>query len=286
LKALIIIVLTIVIFGGAAYSTYLLYVKPREELKQAKALGPVPPPPDPTLGEYQKRLQAQESQTLLEARASWTEFIERYPESTKLDEAKNFLGRLNAAIFLSPIESPEKQVYLVKSGDVITRVAGKMKTTPELLMRSNNLTGSMLKIGQKLIIAESDFSLTIQRRQQRVVLFNNNRFFKQYSILGMPKAATNTSGKATPRPAKVTGKVADRIAWHNGQRITFTDKEYPHADHWIVVSPGGHTLYNDQPTTPGTTPPQRPPGGGYVLAPEDLREIAALVKKSDLVTID
>lgn len=286
MKALIIIALALAIFGGAAYSTYRLYVKPREELQQEKARGPAAPPPDPTLGEYQKRLQAQESQTLLEARASWSEFIENYPESTKLDEAKNFLGRLNAAIFLTPIESPEKQVYLVKSGDVITRVANKTKTTPELLMRSNNLTGSMLKIGQKLIISESDFSVTISRREQRVVLFHSGKFFKQYAIQSMPRSATAASGKATPKPARVAGKVVDRVAWVNGQRVAYTDKEFARADHWVLISPGGHSLFTELPAMPGATAPQRPAGGGYVMNAEDMREISALVKKNDSVTID
>ncbi len=67
------------------------------------------------------------------------------------------LGKLNAAIFLSPLPSPEKQTYVVRPGDVITRVAVKYKTTPELLMRSNNLSGSMLRIGQRLLIAPERF---------------------------------------------------------------------------------------------------------------------------------
>ena len=292
MKIIVTLLLAAAIFGGGIYAAWKLYVKPRQDLQMEKASGPAAPPPDPTLPEYQKRLAAQDQQSLVDARKSWTDFIERYPESSKINEAKDILGKLNTAVFLSPIQTPEKEVYLVKSGDVITRVAQRLKTSPELLMRSNNLQGSMLKIGQKLLVSPSDFSVVISRRLQKVTLLNSGKFFKQYSILKMPghgSPAADTSKKKaapTPRPPKVTGRVADRIAWYNGNRVNFTEKEYAAADNWVIVNPAGHSLYCERPAPPGTTTVQKPAGGGYVLAPEDLREIAALVKKNDPVTID
>lgn len=292
MKALVIILLTAAIFGGAYYATWTLYLKPKEALLAEKARGPASPPPDPTLPEFNKRVAAQDTQTPLEARNMWNDFIERYPESSRIDEAKDYLGRLNIHIYLSPIESPEKTVYAVKSGDVITIVAKKFKTTPELIMRANSMNGSMLRIGQKLLIPPSEFSLSISRRKKIVTLLSKGKFFKQYSILAMPvpKGGTpNPKAAATPRPPKVTGHVADRIAWVNGQRVNFTDKEYSRADYWVMVVPGGHSVYCEIPAAPGSpagTPSQHPIGGGYLMAAPDVREMAALLKKNDPVTID
>jgi LysM repeat protein len=291
LKALFIIFLAAAIFGGAYYATWKLYLKPQEALKAEKMRGPATPPPDPTLPEFNKRVAAQDTMTPLDARAMWNDFIARYPESSRIDEAKDYLGRLNIHIFLSPIPSPEKTVYVVKSGDVITIVARKYKTTPELLMRANNMTGSMLRIGQKLLIPPSEFSLTISRRQKRVTLMNQGKFFKQYAILAMPvpKGASPNPKLATPRPPKVTGHVADRIAWVRGQRITFADKEFSLADFWIMIVPPGHSLYCQIPPPPGApagASPPHPTGGGYLMAAPDTREMAALLKKNDPVTID
>jgi LysM repeat protein len=291
LKALVIIFLTVAIFGGAYFATWKLYLKPQEALKAEKARGPASPPPDPTLPEFNKRLAAQDTMTPLEARTMWADFIERYPESSRIDEAKDYLGRLNIHIYLAPIPSPEKTVYVVKSGDVITLVAKKFKTTPELLMRANNMTGSMLRIGQKLLIPPSEFSLTVSRRQKRVTLMNKGKFFKQYAILAMPvpKGASANPRNATPRPPKVAGHVADRMAWVRGQRVNFTDKEYSSADYWIMIVPGGHSLYCEIPPPPGSpagSPPPHPTGGGYLMSAPDTREMAALLKKNDPVTID
>lgn len=292
MKALVIIFLTAAIFGGAYFATWKLYLKPQEALKAEKLRGPASPPPDPTLPEFNKRLAAQDTMTPLEARTMWNDFIERYPESSRVDEAKDYLGRLNVHIYLAPIPSPEKTVYVVKSGDVITLVAKKFKTTPELLMRANSMTGSMLRIGQKLLIPPSEFSLTVSRKQKRVILMNKGKFFKQYAILAMPvpKGGASANPKnATPRPPKISAHVADRIAWVRGQRVTFTDKEYSLADYWIMIVPGGHSLYCGIPPAPGSpanAPPPHPIGGGYLMAAPDVREMAALLKKNDPVTID
>ena len=288
------LLLAIVIFGTGIYAAWKLYVKPHQDLQMERASGPASPPPDPTLPEYEKRIAAQDSQTLIDARASWADFIERFPESSKINEAKEILGKLNVAVLLlSPIPSPEKEVYVVKSGDVITRVAQHLKSSPELLMRSNNLQGSMLRIGQKLLSSPSDFSLVISRHFQKVTLLNNGKFFKQYPILKMPGHAAHPTGPtpkknapATPRPPKVQGRVGDRIAWFNGTRVNFTEKDFNAADHWIIINPAGHSLYTELPAAPGAPAPQKPAGGGYVLAPEDLRELAAMLKKNDPVTID
>jgi LysM repeat protein len=292
LKALVIIFLTVAIFGSAMYATWRLYLKPRQALHAEKARGPASPPPDYTLPEFQKRLAAQDTMSITDARKMWADFVERFPDSGKLDEAKDYLGRLNVAVFLSPVESPEKTVYVVKPGDVITRVAGKFKTTPELLMRANNMQGpkaSMLRIGQKLLISPSDFTVTIDRRKKRVALMNTGKFFKQYHILGLPAPKTAPNGKviATPRPPKISGKVTDRIPWVNGQRVSFAEKEFASAYFWIIISPAGHSLYCEHPPTNGPPPLMpKPTGGGYLLGQEDLREMAALLKKNDPVTID
>lgn len=291
MKALVIIFLTVVIFGGAYYATWSLYVKPQKALQAEKLRGPASPPPDPTLPEFNKRLAAQDTQTPLEARAMWTDFIERYPESSRIDEAKDYLGRLNIHIFFAPIPSPEKISYAVKSGDVITIVARKYKTTPELLMRANNMSGSMLRIGQKLLIPSSEFSLSVSRRQKRVTLLNKGKFFKQYAILAMPvpKGAPANPKSATPRPPKIVARVSECRALVRGVRVVYTDKEFSTADYWILIVPSGHSLYCEVPPAPGTpagAPPSHPPGGGYLMGAPDLREIAALLKKNDPVTID
>lgn len=284
MKALIIIVLALSIFGAAGYFTYRLFIQPEQALKLEKLMPPTPPPPDLTLPDFQKCVALRKSGKLLEARAAFYAFLDQYPESAKLDEAKNMLGDINTQIFLTPVQTPEKEIYIVKQGDVINRVAGRMKTTGELIMRANNLSGTMLRIGQKLMVAPADFSVVINRKQEKVILNNKGRFFKQYAILAWPPALAKkpAGGKPTPPPAKLAGKVTEKMAWLNGARVTFADKGYAEATHWIQINIPHCTLHS----VADEKAESRPPGGGILLSPKALDELAALLSKGDPVTLE
>lgn len=295
MKALTILALAVLIFGSAAYATWVLFLKRQQAVSEERQQPPPPAPPDPTLADFERCQTLESSASMLEVRNSWREFVERYPQSTKIQEAKARLGQINSALFFSAVATPEKTSYTVKQGDVITKVAVHEKSTPELIMRVNNLHGSMLRIGQRLLIPPADFSLQIERRHKVVVLLEGGKFFREYPILAMPVHAAPGSGgggakKAgpTPRPPKVLGKVSDKIAWNHGQRVIFSDKGYGDAEHWIVIAPGGHSLYTETgaPAVPGAPAPQKPPGGGYGLAPDAMQELAAMLHKNDPVTID
>jgi LysM repeat protein len=290
LKALIIIVLALGIFGGAYYAAWMLYLKPQEELRAEKLEPPPPPPPDPSLPDYQKVLDLHLSGDTMAARKGWQDFLEHFPQSSKADEAREYLGRINISLYLSPIQTPEKTLYEVKPGDVISKVANRLQSTPELIMRANRLQGSMLRIKQKLWVPPANFTLTIKAHEQRVLVLQHDKFFCQYPILTMPpqkiSLAKATKKGPTPKPVKITGRITENVAWHDGNRVTFTDKTYNEANHWILISPGGHNLYTDLSALPPDTKFQKPPGGGYGLSPENMQELSALIRKNDSVTIE
>jgi hypothetical protein len=284
-KAVIIIFLIIAIFGTGAYWTYELIVRPREALKEEKLLPAEPPPPDPSLPELEKAVALQKQGKVLEARTAFKEFLDRNPQSTKIEEARERLGEINGDITLSSMPAPEKEIYIVKSGDVLQRVAHRMKTTPELIMRSNNMSGVMLRIGQKLMITPTEFSLVINKKEGKVTVLNNGQFFKQYPVRTLPAHATAAAKKVARPGPKVTGKITEKIDFApDGRRITFDDKEYGNATHWIV-SVSGHTLYS-APEENSAIKVNKPPGGGLGMAPEQMAELAALLSKGNPVTIE
>ena len=290
MKALFLIALTLVIFGTGAYFTYEMFIVPKKALEAEKAQPPPPPPPDPTVPEFDKAKAVRKTGKILDAREALTAFVERYPESSKIDEAKNLLGNINTDLFLSTRPAPEKEQYIVQRGDVINRVATKLKVTPELLMRANSLERTMLMIGQKLTMSPADFSVVISRKKDKVTLLNKGRFFKQYPILSWPPQLTKkppaAGQKIAPPVPKQVGKVRDKIAWLDGQRVIFTDKGYWTAKFWIEINIAGCTLYPEpEPGTP-ETPNSKPASGGIALDPEACTELGALLSKDDPVTLE
>ena len=165
----------------------------------------------------------------------------------------------------------------MKPGDVLAKIARKLKTTPEMIMRMNNMSGTMLRIGDRLLISNPDFSMVIQRKSNLVVLLNRGGFFKQYHI---------REAKLTPKqPPKITTRVAETMAWKGGQRVGLGSKDYLSSTKWIrLAGAAGYTLYSVPDSThPNLEQPAPPTGLG--LAATDLEELSTLVNNRTPVTI-
>ena len=276
-KALIILFLTVAVFGSASYVTYELYIKPERALRAEKQRGPPAPPPDPSLPEFAACLETKSKGDTAATRAALIAFVDHFPRSPKADEARDLLGEINAGLFISQTPAPEKQIYIVAKNDVLNRVAMRTRSTPELIFRANKLTGSILKIGQKLVIPPADFSAVISLHEKKITLFNAKHFFKQYRLLAVPARDAATTAPVPKRIGKVLSKFATDST---GRRVTFQDKGYAGALHEITLSIPGHSLY----PVPADAKPA--PRNGLGLSPEDMEEIAVLLKKNDPVTIE
>ena len=88
IKAFIVIVLAAAIFGAAGYWAYELFVRPDKALQAERAKGPQAPPPDPTLPEFDKCMEVVKKGDILASRAALAGFVEHYPKSSKVEEAK------------------------------------------------------------------------------------------------------------------------------------------------------------------------------------------------------
>src|SRR5581483_4006382 len=273
-KALVILVLVAVIFGGAAYFGWDLFVRPTQELKEETAFGTPTPPPDPTIPEFEKCMTLKNEHKLVEARAAFENFLENYPGSTKLDEAKDAIGELNIDIFFSATPSPEKEEYTIQLGDALVKIEKKLKFPGELIMRSNNLDDPRrLSVGQVLYISHPQFNVVINRKEKKVILYNHARFFKQYraKAWAVPPSKNN---------APLNAKITELAAWKNGQRVAFGTKDYIGSSHWVQMNASNYTLYTD-PAEGGEKAP-----AGIALSASDMEELSALLTKGVPVTIE
>src|SRR5207247_6016212 len=227
--------------------------------------------------ELQAEAQRRQDGKVTETRDALVAFIQKYPSGKHLDEARDLLGEVNIDILLSRYPSPEKTEYVVKSGDVLAKISRKLKTTPELIMRMNNMSGTMLHIGEHLLISHPDLSIVIQRKANLVVLLNHGTFFKQYYV---------REAKLQPKqPAKLTSKVAETMAWKDGKRVGLGSKDYISSTRWIrLAGAAAYTLYS-MPDSAHPNLDQPPPPVGLGLAASDVEELSSLVNNRTPVTI-
>ena len=277
MKWLFVLVLAIIIFGGAAWFGYNLFFK-QERAVQKEQRGEVraEPTPDISLPEFQAAAKLRQDGKLAEARDALAAFIQKYPTGLHVEEAKDLLGEVNIDILLSRYPSSEKQEYVVKPGDVLQKVANRVKSTPELIMRMNNLNGTMLHIGERLLVSHPEFSIVIQRKAKLIVLLNHGAFFKQYHV---------REEKLGPKqPPKVTTKVAETMAFRDGKRVGFGTKEFVGSTRWIRLGAPAYTIYSvPDSARPNLDQPAPPQGLG--LAATDANELSGLVNNRTPVTI-
>jgi hypothetical protein len=274
LKGLFLLILTAAVFGGGAYFTYTLFIKPAQDLKEETALGTPSPPPDATIPEYQRIRQLKDSHQWVDARAAYEHFIETYPASSKLQDAMDDLGDINVAIYFSGGPSPDKDAYLLKQGDTLARIEHKLKVSGDVIMRSNGITDPRrLRVGDTLYIPHPDFSLGIDRKNQIVTLYDHARFFRQYHPTKW--AAPAVKGNAPP----IAGHVDDVASFVNGVRVSFGSPNYDDSTHWIQVTPAGYSLYTDPAEGGGKS------GPGIALSSSDMDELSALLTRGVPVSI-
>jgi len=277
MKWLFVLLLAVIIFGGAAWFGYNFVFKQDIQVRKEQR-GEVTPEPraDVSLPEFQAAAQLRQEGRLKEARAALATFIQKYPTGAHVEEAKDMLGEVNIDIFLSRTPSPEKEEYIVKPGDVLAKIAHKVKSTPELIMRMNNLNGTMLHIGERLLISHPEFSIVIQRKPQLIVLLDRGAFFKQYHV---------REEKLSPRqPPKITTKVAEVMAWKGGKRVGFGTREYIGSTRWVRLGAPAYTIYSlPDGAHPGLDQP--PPPQGLGLTATDVEELSSLVNNRTPVTI-
>src|SRR5258708_11315200 len=181
MKWLLVLLLALIIFGGAAWFGYNSFVKEEIAVKKEQRGEVTPAPaPDISLPEFQAAAQLRQDGKLAEARDALVAFIQKYSGGLHVEEAKDLLGEINVDILLSRYPSPEKTEYVVKSGDVLAKISRKLKTTPALIMRMNNMSSTMLHIGEHLLVSHPDFAILIQRKANLVVVLNHVPFFKHY----------------------------------------------------------------------------------------------------------
>jgi LysM repeat protein len=277
MKWLFLLLLAVVIFGGAAFFSYDLFVKPERKIQQEKSGEiPVEPVPDVSLPDFQAAAKLRQEGKLAETRDALLSYLQKFPTGLHIEEAKDLLGQVNVEMLFTEYRSPDKQEYIVRSGDVLAKIAHKTKTTPELIMRTNNLTNPMLRVGQRLLISHPDFSIFIQRKAQTVILLNHGQFFKRYRV-----KQVKLSPKQAPR---ITTRVAEVMAWKGGKRVGFGTREWQGSARWIRLAQPGYFLFAVP--EPGQRDESgQPPPPGLGLPPSDMEELSSLVNSKTAVTI-
>lgn len=282
--------LIIVIFGGAAYVARIVF-RP-EKLEKYTSI-PRVKYVHPNVKKLKQAQSLVDEGKLIEARKILVNALTTSPKSPVTRELRDLLGDVNTQIFFSKQPSPRKIEYTVKSGDALASIARKLQSSAEAIVRVNDLDSTLIRPGEKLLVPQLDFTITIDLPRDRLVVHDSRGFFTQYPIASadLPRARQST----------IQTKVTAKSFWENGKPVRAGGELHQEGTPRIELGRRGYVLYgveeesdssssqiavetDEKKQTPNSTDANRPPQGIAMLK-DDLSEIELLIHKGTPVTI-
>ena len=286
----IVVLLGAAIFGGSAYFTRIVFRPP--ELERYKAI-PRVAYLHPSVKKLKHARVLVSEGKLSEARAVLVKTLLTAPKSPVIQDLRDLLGEINTQIFFSKEPSPRKTEYTVKRGDALASIARKLESSTEAIIRVNDLDSTLIRPGEKLLVPQLDFTITIDLPRNRVVVHDSHGFFTQYPIVSaeLPSA----------RHATIQTKVTAKSFWENGKPVRPGPESWEDGIPRIDLGRTGYVLYGvDEDSDTNTTEiavetddkggnvesrdANRTPQGIAMLK-DDITEIELLIRKGTPVTV-
>jgi len=130
-----------------------------------------------------------------EARNAFSEAYKLAPNKEARKPIVEELNKLNAVLIFSTAPSPDAEVYVVKPGDALAKIAKAHGTTYRLIMRINQKARDIIRPGEKLKILKGKPSILVRKGDFKLVLWLDGRFVKEYDVgIGKPGASPTPVG--------------------------------------------------------------------------------------------
>jgi lipoprotein-anchoring transpeptidase ErfK/SrfK len=209
----------------------------------------------------------------LPARDICFQLLEKGPDAP----VEALLGEIHMALAFSRRPMPEKTDYTVQVGDTLAGLAKKFTTTKELIRRSNNFTGDVIRVGDRFRVLGAKWAVVIDKNRNDLVVTMNDKLFKRYRV-GTGQYSMTPTG---------TFHVATRIehpTWYRagGAPIPFGDTNNVLGTHWISLDIPHYGIHGTW--EPGTIGQQSSQGCVRLLNNE-VEELYILLPEGTPVTI-
>ena len=214
---------------------------------------------------------------LLKAKAIYQGLIEKFPGSSRIAAAQEVLEGINIKLLFSNIPTSDSETYEVQKGDTVNKIARKMGTTPEMIIRSNGLTGPAIQAGQSMKISRAKFSIVIDKSQNILTLRSGQDIVKTYRV---------STGKNSCTPVgtfKIINKIVDP-PWYpsTGGMMASGDPKNVLGSRWLGISKQGYGIHGTiQPESIGTSVTE----GCVRMKNSDVEELYNIVPEGTEVVI-
>ncbi|MGI8604053.1 MAG: LysM peptidoglycan-binding domain-containing protein [Verrucomicrobiales bacterium] len=204
------------------------------QLKQKDRQAALGAAPDPGQNVFVKAVEALRQNQPQEAREHLLRLTKIYQDSPRCRDARRILGEMNMDRLFSRTPMPGKHDYAVKPGDSLLRIEKGSLTTIPFLNRLNNLSGTVLQPGDRLVYQPLEFEIEVSLPQKTLTVRQKApsgktfEFFKDYPV---------TSVNLPPGiPKTLQTQIQEKAAFIGEKKIPSTDLHYQSARKWLQCS--------------------------------------------------
>ncbi|MEM9016230.1 MAG: LysM peptidoglycan-binding domain-containing protein [Verrucomicrobiota bacterium] len=209
---------------------------------------------------------------LVSARDRLLYLMTYFPESQTFDEAKRIVGEVNLDLLLSPIPQPGKGEHTVRRGEALVSIARRTGTTIDYIMRANGKTTALIYPDEVLTVFPLDFRVEIEVEGGTVTVFQDDSFFKEYTIVDTNLPPTIT--------APVSTTVSEKVAWFGDRPINFADDNYLNCSKWIRTGKIGLFIREKDPSRDDDSQ-----NFGVMVAKSDMEELFTILRNGTRVNM-
>jgi len=217
---------------------------------------------------------------LVDAQVTLSNVVASHPDP----EAIKLLGEVNMQLLKSALMMSGKEYYVIQSGDYLQKISKKYNTTVALLKTMNGLESDTIRLGDRLLVFNGDFTVRVSKGRNELDLLSGGKLFKRYSV---------GTGKFGKTPA-VQFTIVDKIIeppWtrpSDNRQIEYGDPENVLGSRWMAIKS------SDQPELTGfgihgtwerDSIGQQSSAGCIRMLNEDVEELFDLVPRKTPVTI-
>lgn len=289
LQFIVVILLASLLIGGGGYLAYEAMHPYRYPARKEKTLRVVYVPP--IVAEIENARQLRAEGKLAEAQRVLKSQLRLHGRRPEAKAARELLGEINTQMFFSTDVPFGKTEYVVKRGDSLWRIARELGSTPAVIMRTNRMESDRIKPGDRLLVPNAEFTVTLDLPNERAVVHTGDGFFKQYPIVSIN----------LPHPIRtsITTKIKASAFWKHGTKLNNpSPTEKAASTPWLHLAFGGCILYGvsdeegmsesaieiSDGASDVSPRPDIPPRG-IALLKEDLEELQLLIDRGTPVTI-
>jgi hypothetical protein len=213
-----------------------------------------------------------------------------YQDSSRYRDARRILGEIHVDRLFSRNPMPGKHDYTVKSGDSLLRIEKGSLTTIPFLNRLNNLSGTTLQPGDRIVYQPLEFEIDVDLPAKTLTLSQktpsgeNFTFFKDYPVASvhLPPGTART----------VQTQIQEKAAFVGEKKVPPTDPRYVSARKWLqTTSRAGRIGILFRPQSERTAALEtRKPGDddltyGVFLDDGDIEELNTIIRPGTPVTL-